>query len=186
MTDSTNNAPERIWLTNFVKEGYGARLGRGTISDLDHGPNPDYPEYIRADLAPDPLRAVKVKSLAWTIQNERCVEAHIGGFATYAIYIRDDGQFSLRMSWSLLMTDGVYDTLEAAKAAAQADYEQRIRSALDPDPQDARVKALVEAWSGVGSHPGISLSIRGDDAQHTWDNFRAALAAFDKGGKTDG
>ena len=62
MTDSTDNArgPERIWLTNFVKEEYGARLGRGTISDLDHGPNPDYPEYIRADLAPDPLGAVKV------------------------------------------------------------------------------------------------------------------------------
>jgi hypothetical protein len=41
--------PERIWLTGFVKDEYGARLGRGTISDLDHGQNPDYPEYVRAD-----------------------------------------------------------------------------------------------------------------------------------------
>ena len=44
-------APERIWLTNFHKDEYGAKLGRGVISDLDHGDNPDYPEYIRADLA---------------------------------------------------------------------------------------------------------------------------------------
>lgn len=49
MGDTTHEAPERIWLINFVKDGYGARLGRGTISDLDHSPNPDYPEYVRAD-----------------------------------------------------------------------------------------------------------------------------------------
>ena len=44
-----SEAPERIWLTGFVKDEYGARLGRGTISDLDHGQNPDYPEYVSAD-----------------------------------------------------------------------------------------------------------------------------------------
>jgi hypothetical protein len=44
-----SEAPERIWLTGFIKDEYGARLGRGTISDLDHGQNPDYPEYVRAD-----------------------------------------------------------------------------------------------------------------------------------------
>ena len=49
MTNNTK-APERIWLTGFHKDQYGARLGRGTISDLDHSPNPDYPEYIRHDL----------------------------------------------------------------------------------------------------------------------------------------
>jgi len=49
MTNDTK-APERIWLTGFHKDQYGARLGRGTISDLDHSPNPDYPEYIRHDL----------------------------------------------------------------------------------------------------------------------------------------
>ena len=45
-----SEAPERIWLIRFVKDEYGARLGRGDVSDLDHSPNPDYPEYIRADL----------------------------------------------------------------------------------------------------------------------------------------
>jgi hypothetical protein len=45
-----SDAPDRIWLTGFIKDNYGSRLGRGTVSDLDHSPNPDYPEYIRADL----------------------------------------------------------------------------------------------------------------------------------------
>ena len=44
MTD----APETIWLTHFLKDNYGAKLGRGTISDLDHGT--EYPAYRRADL----------------------------------------------------------------------------------------------------------------------------------------
>jgi hypothetical protein len=47
-----NSAPERIWLTGFAKDQYGARLGRGTVSDLDHGV--EYPEYVRADLPPTP------------------------------------------------------------------------------------------------------------------------------------
>lgn len=49
-----SEAPERIWLTSFVKDQYGARLGHGTISDLDHSSNPDYPEYTRTDTIPDP------------------------------------------------------------------------------------------------------------------------------------
>ena len=56
--------PERIWLTNFVKDQYGARLGRGAVSDLDHGS--EYPEYRRADLPPseaDILAHPKVRGL---------------------------------------------------------------------------------------------------------------------------
>lgn len=66
MTD----APERIWLTSFVKVQYGAKLGRGHISDLNH--SPDYPEYIRADLAATDAQVMRnekvkvlVESLAW-------------------------------------------------------------------------------------------------------------------------
>lgn len=56
-------APERIWLTGFVKDEYGAKLGRGTISDLDHGANPDYPEYTRSDIVDALLKAEKEKTL---------------------------------------------------------------------------------------------------------------------------
>jgi hypothetical protein len=44
-------APERIWLTTFVKDEHGAKLGRGTVGDLNHWPNPDYPEYVQIDHA---------------------------------------------------------------------------------------------------------------------------------------
>ena len=67
MTDTTHEAPERIWLTNFVKDGYGARLGRGTISDLDHSPNPDYPEYVRIDL----VEAAEQQGYASAMEAER-------------------------------------------------------------------------------------------------------------------
>jgi hypothetical protein len=45
-----SDAPETIWLTNFLRTGYGAKLGRGVISDLDHGH--EYPKYRRANLPP--------------------------------------------------------------------------------------------------------------------------------------
>lgn len=47
----TDEAPKEIWLTGFTKDQYGARLGHGTVSDLDHKDNPDYPKYLRADHA---------------------------------------------------------------------------------------------------------------------------------------
>jgi len=56
-------APERIWLTGFVKDEYGARLGRGTVSDLDHSPNPDYPEYIHEDAHRDQIEAAVKRAL---------------------------------------------------------------------------------------------------------------------------
>ena len=52
-----SDAPETIWLTNFVKDQCGARLGKGTISDLEHGP--DYPKYRRAKAAEQALAAMK-------------------------------------------------------------------------------------------------------------------------------
>lgn len=47
--------------------------------------------------------------------------------------------------WSIVMGEP-HETAKAAKAAAQADYEARIRSALTVTPHDpAKVQALVEA-----------------------------------------
>jgi len=75
-----SDAPETIWLTHFLKDNCGAKLGRGTISDLDHGT--EYPAYRRADLeAPDslpmppttaqimadPVMNALVEALGWTL-----------------------------------------------------------------------------------------------------------------------
>jgi hypothetical protein len=128
MTDSTDNArgPERIWLTSFLKEEYGARLGRGTISDLDHGPNPDYPGYIRADLAPDPLGAVKIKPLVWEYHPAGAIAAPPTGHA----YIIDTRMKGRCYSIKGFNPQREFSSMDEAKAAAQADYVARIMSAL--------------------------------------------------------
>jgi hypothetical protein len=64
-----------------------------------------------------------------------------------------------------------YPTLEAAKAAAQADYERRILAALDT-PAPALMDELVEAQQGVTDLIAL-LNKLGDDmdkhATHDWD-----------------
>jgi hypothetical protein len=79
----------------------------------------------------DAARAVRVKPLVWRDDATVSTSSSQWPPGQYAVLLRDDGQYSLRMSWSLLMTDGYFDTLEAAKSAAQADYEARILAALE-------------------------------------------------------
>lgn len=85
--------------------------------------------------------AVKVKPLEWKECNSgnfkkgQCFAARsMVDFAPIAIHKKADG-------WWLSLDCETHPTLEAAKAAAQADYERRILSALEPAP-DAR----QEAW----------------------------------------
>lgn len=91
------------------------------------------------------MTTVSVKPLEWRKDGEKVWKAGaITG--TYGILLRDDGLYSLRMTWSLMAMDGLFDTLEAAKAAAQADYDARILSAItqcDPEPVD-QPQALTE------------------------------------------
>jgi len=84
MTNDTK-APERIWLTGFHKDQYGARLGRGSVSDLDHSPNPDYPEYIRHDLHLS-LVAAAYEDMAKRHEVEAKFQADIGNTDRYLIY----------------------------------------------------------------------------------------------------
>ena len=100
-------------------------------------------------------QAFKVKPLVW--------RELAGGNATApfpllgTIFVaKSDGGF--RVMWSLpgrgdTFTPGRWATLEAAKAAAQADYEARIMSAIDvqPDPRDEVIARLVEALEGYKS-----------------------------------
>ena len=87
----------------------------------------------RADLAP---AAPKVKALVW--QDFDGQGAKASGFyqANYLIALwRGKGKFEVSMSYPGYQTgfDGErwHDTIEAAKAAAQADYEARILAALE-------------------------------------------------------
>ena len=128
--------------------------------------------------------SVKIKSLVWEepeFFGANPSHAPHTSSTTMGLYFANEHAF-----WYEGGPANSADNLEAAKAAAQADYETRIRSALEPDPQDARVAALVEtmrniAVVGYSDDPSVSAAI----ARQVVSQARAALAAFDKGGKDE-
>jgi hypothetical protein len=122
---------------------------------------------------------VKVKPLVWQEAydgNHRkgdlyCTRSPVS-FAPIAAHRKHDG-------WWLNVDCKTYHTLEAAKAAAQADYEARILAALDLTP-DPRVTALVEAAFCEGFAEGCDGTWIEGDYTPAWNKSkaRAALAAF--------
>lgn len=116
--------------------------------------DPEMIDHVQLEKRPlyttPPAQAVAVKGLEWPDECRRgrrvhamgvgfryCI-AHYGGDAGSTIYrwAPPEGRWSLP-----------YETYEATKAAAQADYEKRIRSALVSTPPDLaeRVRELEEA-----------------------------------------
>lgn len=80
---------------------------------------------------------VQVKALEWSSDDEPVANCFGGG---YAIFVNDRGA-RLYAYFPRAEKLGIFDTLEAAKSAAQADYETRIRSALiAPPAADAPVE----------------------------------------------
>ena len=101
------------------------------------------------------LQGVKVKALEWVKHkgDQHCKSAWtcggIGGW--YAIEHRHEGHFDM---WAPNNPDGGrFSNLEAAKAAAQADYEARILSALEPSAGRSAVleeaARALEAWGDI-------------------------------------
>ena len=104
--------------------------------------------------------AVKVKPLVWF----EVEKSRYGGKYTA------DG-YTIRYIEGLWLLDFAgqskaiwrFPTLDAAQAAAQADYEARILAALQPDP-DARQADLAKAWmmgredaAGAAKHAGLAF-----------------------------
>jgi hypothetical protein len=90
--------------------------------------------------------AVKVKPLEWAEFGRECLRAPslvgryeiLWGFEAGFVYLDYSGQLSKKQS------------IEAAKAAAQADYEARIFAALDVHPSpEAIVRAALERAAKV-------------------------------------
>lgn len=82
--------------------------------------------------------AVKVKPLEWQEQSDSSGEMSYWGHHQFGVYAVNRDYFSV-VPWELLAGGrviGNYDTVEAAKAAAQSYYEQRILSALAPQAGD--------------------------------------------------
>lgn len=90
----------------------------------------------------------KVKPLVWVDFDGRGAKASAWLQANYMISRWSDGQFELSASYPGYSSgiDGAamfHPTLEDAKAAAQADHEARILSALEP-PDTTLAAALIE------------------------------------------
>ena len=118
-----SDAPERIWA--WAKNP-GARLMSGEWRNWDAGYALDTTEYIRADLA-----RPKVKPLEWLGGGRRW---HAGD---YVIEDKSYGQREVRRLHrasfgSTYIADFTGERpLEAAKAAAQQDYERRVLAAFE-------------------------------------------------------
>ncbi len=88
------------------------------------------------------LQGVKVKALEWDY------ERAMTPFGEYLIMEFDQNNFEWQLKISGLYADDTHEgkgfnTKQAAKAAAQADYEARILSAIEPAPSP-RAQALEE------------------------------------------
>ena len=138
-----------------------------------------------ANLNDLPAMQVAVKPLEWLeIREGQYFEARVIGIL-YSVRLGSDGV--VRWQAGHMGTWHEAPTIESAKAAAQADYEGRIRSALTAQPSPD-VAALVEAAAKIGQIVGFL----GEDAariaafreacgSELWDQARAALARV-KGG----
>lgn len=136
-------APDRVFLGEF---------GGWPVGNWDEA---DLVEYVRADLA----TAAKVKPLVWEDAkiSSQCVRQTAETlFGVYEALQWSDGTYGGSIPTGSDEPNKEYGdlpTLEAAKAAAQADHDARIRAALEPaDPmQDPRVKALVKLSQDAAS-----------------------------------
>lgn len=116
-------------------------------------------EYLAAKAAltaslSDQERAVEVKALEWRVLCSRSGNSEAKTpFGEYVIQSERDG-------WMLYLLNEqdahmAYSTIDFAKAAAQADYEQRIRSALVDVPA---VESEPVAWLDDGTLRSGSVS----------------------------
>lgn len=159
-------------------------------------------------IAPAALAAaVQVKALEWgpypnpVLACEDVAVAAVGAFGGHKYQVQRDPDadgyiaFLAPQFGSLFWSSKGHDTLEAAKAAAQADYDARITSALITAPQDdvrealkaASAIELGEPDTTIFPTPGLSSRVYSRDQIIEFANRRvqAALAAnqSDGGGK---
>ncbi|EHJ97769.1 hypothetical protein AT5A_14947 [Agrobacterium tumefaciens 5A] len=97
----------------------------------------------RADMVPlytsPPAPSVAVKELRWKGPDSYGEYHSLDGLWGYIIRCEDDGHW-------LTEVGGYFPSPEAAKAAAQSDYEARILSALSAQVQDVAAKSLADAY----------------------------------------
>ena len=123
-------------------------------------PQGETTEYTRSDLA------VEVKPLEWDDYRGGGAKAPSLMLASYLITQWVDDQFELVESapgyQGQRIGDGLFPSLEEAKAAAQADHKARVRSELILRPDDLRPKlqALLSKWEGMTCRTKCAQELR--------------------------
>ena len=130
------DAPDEVWLQiGYGDEGEHTWAAHEIAEDGIEEAGP----YVRADRLSGRV-TVKAKPLQWIDQWKNGMR-FVADWGTPPICLTRDGSFY----WGR----GNYPTVEAAQAAAQADFEARILAALDtapaPSPDQIRREALKEA-----------------------------------------
>lgn len=129
----TPPAPETSEPVAWVTKDILAAMKRGERAVPGWKPSADFCIPLYAATPPAPERSKEglgVKALNWGEHNGYHADSVIG---TY--HVRHDGDEPEEWSWS--RNGGMhhyFETQAEAQAAAQADYEQRILSALEPSP----------------------------------------------------
>ncbi len=149
------------------------------------GPN-DIKEVITAALPFLPVQGA-VKKLEWNeYEDEQGIpdrwDAEASSFGVfYSIEMQHDG-YRVVFDHEAVGAVGVFDTLEAAKSAAQADYEARILSALEPSAGRAAVleelvRAATSAFNAIQHYAETNVTTIAV-SQHLNTAIEAALRAL--------
>lgn len=109
----------------------------------------------RAETQAALVGCVKVAPLVWADFHDRGAKAQAWNEANYMIQKWSDGRWEISASYPgystfIYGTDRFYPTIEAAKAAAQADYEARILAAIQPDT--SKLAMVREAFGNLVNH----------------------------------
>jgi len=145
---------------------YGLRMENGEFVSVHHDAVATQPA------APQPGGAVKVKALTWKdgpshsgMQVAECV------FGEYWAWDAGSGCWSRGSLPGRLVSGG----MKGAQAAAQADYERRILSALEPSPSQWNAGAEAPGWDCIGD--AVNAVRQAIDAQQVRSNrIEQALA----------
>jgi len=125
-------------------------------------------KHIAAALAADAKGAgpVAVKPLEWN--GPDCDGEHWASREKYVVLASNEDGY-----W-LSGVGGFFPTVEAAKAAAQADFEQRIRSAIIDAPAALGAGPTPDGWQPIETAPrdGNEIILGGPGWSHAgfWDN----------------
>lgn len=152
MTDNTAKTP----LSDLVASALDTMRRGGSMRVMDIPDDRSYSSHTfsgevskeiasRADLAAVQPAQVRVKPLVWKQEATNAwVAAH---YAIHQYWPHNNGLYSGSgyLGGIGAMGLGKHPTLDAAKAAAQSDYESRILAALEPQP-DPRVMGYEQAY----------------------------------------